>query len=67
MKATLYTEEAQAVEPLNVEQQALADQPAEPVKAPEPELFIVNYKTLAVPTIIALVILAVWTAATYLL
>ncbi len=67
MKATLYTEEAQAVEPLNVEQQALADQPAEPVKAPEPELFIVNYKTLAVPTVIALVILAVWTAATYLL
>ncbi len=67
MKATLYTEEAQAVEPLNVEQQALADQPAEPVKAPEPELFLVNYKTLAVPTVIALVILAVWTAATYLL
>lgn len=67
MKATLYTEEAQAVEPLNVEQQALADQPAEPVKAPEPELYLVNYKTLAVPTVIALVILAVWTAATYLL
>ena len=67
MKATLYTEEAQVVEPLNVEQQALADQPAEPVKAPEPELYLVNYKTLAVPTVIALVILAVWTAATYLL
>ncbi len=67
MKATLYTEEQQVIEPLNIEQQALADQPAEPVKAPEPELYIVNYKALAIPSLIALLILGAWALATLLL
>ena len=67
MKATLYNEVAEPIEALDVNQQALADQPAEPVKAPEPELYLVNYRTLAVPTVIALVIFAVWAIVTWLM
>lgn len=67
MKATLYNEVSEPVEALDVEQQALAAQPAEPVKAPEPELYLVNYKTLAWPTVLALLIFAAWAIVTWLM
>ncbi len=67
MKAALYNEVSEPVEALDVEQQALADGPAQPVKAPEPELYLVNYKTHAVPTLLALLIFAIWAIVTWLM
>ena len=46
---------------------AVADQPAEPVDVPKQGLYIVDYKPLLVPTVIALVICIVWAIATWLL
>ena len=46
---------------------AVADQPAEPVDVPKQGLYIVDYKPLLVPTVIALVIFIVWAIATWLL
>jgi hypothetical protein len=71
MKANLYNETEQPIEALNEHNQALADQKPAPVDAPtvEPkrDLYIINYKTLVTPTIVALLILAVWALATWLL
>jgi len=67
MKATLYNEEEQPIEALNVEQQALASEKPEPVDVPKQGLYVVNYKTLVKPTLIALAIFLVWILATVLL
>ena len=67
MKANLYNEVEQAIEPVNEQQLAVADSKPEPANAPKPTYYIVNYKTLLVPTLIALAIFAVWAVATWLL
>ncbi len=67
MKANLYNEVEQPIEAIDEHKLAIASERPEPVDAPKQELYIVNYKTLAVPTLIALVIFAVWALATWLL
>ena len=60
MKANLYNEVEQAVEPID-------EHKPEKIDAPKPTYYIVNYKTLAIPTLIALAIFVVWAVATWLL
>ncbi len=67
MKANLYSEVEQPINPVDEQQLATADQKPEPLDVPKSDLYIVNYKTLVGPTCIALVILAVWAVATWLL
>ncbi|MBR6249369.1 MAG: hypothetical protein IKQ89_10315 [Muribaculaceae bacterium] len=67
MKATLYTEDELPMEVFDEKKMAVADQPAEPVDVPKQGLYIVDYKPLLVPTVIALVIFIVWAIATWLL
>lgn len=67
MKACLYNEVEQPINPVDEKQLATADQKPEPCDVPKSDLYLVNYKTLAGPTFIALVIFAVWAVATYLL
>ena len=67
MKACLYNEESQPVNPVNEQQLATADQKADRCDVPKSEMYLVNYKTLAAPTLIALLILIVWAVATWLL
>lgn len=57
----------QPINPVDEKQLATADQKPEPCDVPKSDLYLVNYKTLAGPTFIALVIFAVWAVATYLL
>ncbi len=67
MKANLYTEVEQPIEPIDEHKLATASERPEHVNAPKQELYIVNYKALMKPTLIALVILAVWAVATWVL
>ncbi len=67
MKANLYSEVEQPIEAIDEHKLAIATERPERVNAPKQELYIVDYKTLAKPTFIALVILAVWAIATWLL
>lgn len=67
MKACLYNEQEQQVEPINESRLAVAEEKPEPVNAPKPTYYIVDYKTLAKPTLIALAIFVVWALATWLL
>ena len=67
MKANLYNEVESSMQPLDEHNQALADQPADKVNAPKQGLYVVDYKALAKPTIIALVIFVIWVLATWLL
>ena len=67
MKANLYNEVEQAVEPIDEHKLAVAEEKPEKIDAPKPTYYIVNYKTLAVPTLIALAIFVVWAVATWLL
>ena len=67
MRANLYTEVDQPIEPIDEHKLAIASERPERVNAPKQELYIVDYKTLAKPTIIALLILAAWGIATWLL
>jgi len=67
MKACLYNEEEQPINPADESQLKTADQKPEPLDVPKSELYLVNYKTLVVPTLIALAIFAVWAVATWLL
>ena len=67
MRANLYTEVDQPIEPIDEHKMAIASERPERVNAPKQELYIVDYKTLAKPTIIALLILAAWGIATWLL
>ena len=67
MKAALYNEEEQMVDKLDEQQQAVADH--EPTKADVPKqgLYLVNYKTLVKPTLIALAIMIVWIVLLFVL
>lgn len=67
MRANLYTEVDQPIEPIDEHKLAIASERPERVNAPKQELYIVDYKTLAKPTFIALLILAAWGIATWLL
>lgn len=67
MKATLYNEEEQPIEPIDEHKLSIASERPEHVNAPKQELYIVDYKTLVKPTLIALAILAIWAIFTWLL
>ena len=67
MKASLFNEVEQPVEPIDEQKLAVADTKPEKANAPRPTYYIVDYKTLAVPTLIALGIFIVWAVATWLL
>ena len=66
-KLALYNEVEQPVEPLDEQKLAIASDCPEPVDVPKQGLYIVDYKTLVKPTLIALVIFIVWALATWLL
>ena len=67
MKAYLYKEEAQAVEPIDEHKLAIADQKPDKADVPKQGLYVVNYKPLWTATCIALVIFVIWALATWLL
>lgn len=67
MKACLYNEVEQPINPVNEQQLATASQKADRVEVPKSDKYLVDYKTLVGPTCIALVIFAVWAVATWLL
>ncbi len=67
MKANLFNEVEEPVEALDEHKLAVADTKPEKIDAPKPTYYIVNYKTLAIPTLIALVIFVAWAVATWLL
>lgn len=67
MKAYLYKEEAQPIEPIDEHKLAVADEkPAKP-DVPKLSLYVVKYKPLWTATFIALVIFVIWALATWLL
>ena len=66
-KLALYDEEAQPIEPVNEHNLAVASARPEPVDVPKQGLYIVDYKTLVKPTLVALAIFVVWAIATWLL
>lgn len=67
MKANLFNEVEETVEPLDEHKMAVAEEKPEKIDAPKPTYYIVNYKTLAVPSLIALAIFIVWALATWLI
>ncbi|MBQ3324279.1 MAG: hypothetical protein IJG81_05495 [Muribaculaceae bacterium] len=67
MKANLFNEVEEPVEALDEHKLAVADTKPEKIDAPKPTYYIVNYKTLAIPTLIALAIFVIWAVATWLL
>lgn len=66
-KLALYNEVEQPVEPIDEHKLAVASERPEPVDVPKQGLYIVDYKTLVRPTLIALAIFVVWAVATWLL
>lgn len=66
-KLALYNEVEQPVEPLDEQKLAIASDRPEPVDVPKQGLYIVDYKPLVKPTLIALVIFIGWALATWLL
>ena len=67
MKANLFNEVEAPVEPVDEHKLAVLEEKPEKIDAPKPTYYIVNYKTLAVPSLIALAIFVVWAVATWLL
>lgn len=67
MKAKLYEEEAQAVEPINEQELAIADTKPAKAEPPRQGLYLIDYKTLVKPTLIALAIFVVWAIAEFVL
>lgn len=67
MKACLYEEKAQPVEPLDEHKLAIAEEKPAKADAPKQGLYVVNYKPVAAATVIALVIFIIWALATWLL
>ena len=63
MKACLYSENAQPVEPIDDHKLAVADKKPEKVEAPRQGYYIVNYTVLKGATLIAFIIMLVWLAA----
>lgn len=66
-KLALYNEEEQPIQPANEQQMAVASHRPEPVDVPKQGLYLVDYKTLVKPTLIALAIFVVWAIATWML
>lgn len=67
MKATQYSEEEQLVQPIDEHKLAIASEKPEKIDSPRQAYYIVDYKTLVKPTIIAMLIFVVWALATWLL
>ena len=67
MKAYLYKEEAQPIEPIDEHKLAVADEKPEKADVPKLSLYVVNYKPLLGATLVALVIFVIWALATWLL
>ena len=67
MKAYLYKEEAQPIDPIDEQQLAIAEDKPEKADVPKLSLDVVKYKPLWTATIIALVIFIIWAIATWLL
>ena len=67
MKAYLYKEEAQPIEPIDEHKLAVADEKPEKADVPKLSLYVVKYKPLWTATFIALVIFVIWAIATWLL
>ena len=67
MKAYLYKEEAQPIEPIDEHKLAIAEERLEKPDVPKLSLYVVKYKPLWAATIIALVIFLIWAIATWLL
>ena len=67
MEASLFEEKAQAIEPIDEHKLAIADQKPEKVDAPRQGYYIVDYKTLVKPTLIALAIFVVWIIAEFVI
>ena len=67
IKAYLYKEEAQPIEPIDEHKLAVADEKPEKADVPKLSLYVVKYKPLWTATIIALVIFVIWAIATWLL
>ena len=67
MKAYLYKEEAQPIEPIDEHKLAIAEERPEKPDVPKLSLYVVKYKPLWAATIIALVIFLIWAIATWLL
>lgn len=65
MKATLYTEELQQCEPVDEKKLAIAEEKPAKVDAPRQNYYIVDYKALAKPTIIAALIFVVFLVALF--
>lgn len=62
MKATLYKEQMQQCEPIDEKRLAIAENKPAKVDAPRQSYYIVDYKTLTKPTIIAALIFVVFIA-----
>ncbi|MBQ1722806.1 MAG: hypothetical protein II034_03325 [Muribaculaceae bacterium] len=67
MKATLYTETEQAVEPIDEHKLAIAEDTPEKADVPKLSLYVVKYKPQWTATCVALVIFVIWAIATWLL
>ena len=67
MKAYLYKEEAQPIDPIDEQQLAIAEEKPEKPDVPKLSLYVVKYKPLWTATLIALVIFIIWALATGLL
>ena len=67
MKANLFDEVEEKVEELDEHKLAVAEAKPEKIDAPKPTYYIVNYKTLVIPTLIALAIFVIWAVATWLI
>ncbi|MCI5980127.1 hypothetical protein [Sodaliphilus pleomorphus] len=65
MKATLYNEQSQPIEPVDEHKLAIATEKPAKVEPPRQSYYIVNYKTLVKPTIIAFVIFVIWIVAEF--
>ncbi len=65
MKATLYKEELQQCEPIDEKKLAIAENKPAKVDAPRQNYYIVDYKTLVKPTIIAALIFVVFIVALF--
>lgn len=67
MKANLYNEVEQPTLPFDEKKMAIAEEKPAPADVPKQGLYIVDYKTLVKPTLIALAIFAAWAIATAVL
>lgn len=65
MKATLYTEEMQQCEPANEKKLAIAEEKPAKVNPPRQNYYIVDYKALAKPTLMAALIFVVFLVALF--